>query len=53
MTIKAVETVRKIRDLHYEEIKDFSIKDQIKFIKKKAEQLKVSLKIDKHFAGKT
>ncbi|MBF0473458.1 MAG: hypothetical protein HQK91_14365 [Nitrospirae bacterium] len=53
MTIKTVETIRKIRDQHYEEIKDFSVKDQIEFIKKKAEQLKMALKIDSHFASKT
>ena len=39
MAVKAVEMVRKIRDRHYEETKNLSIEEQIKFIKEKSIQL--------------
>jgi len=39
MAVKAVEMVRKIRDRHYEETKNLSIEDQIKFTKEKSIQL--------------
>jgi len=39
MAVKAVEMVRKIRDRHYEETKDFTTEEQIMFIKEKSIQL--------------
>ncbi|NWG03144.1 MAG: hypothetical protein HXY44_09850 [Syntrophaceae bacterium] len=33
MAVKAIEMVRKIRDKHYEETKNLSAEEQIKFIK--------------------
>ncbi len=45
MVVKAVEIVRKIRDKHYEETKDLSEEDQIKFFEKKSEELQERLKI--------
>lgn len=42
MAVKAVEMVRKIRDRHYEETKDLSVEEQIKFIKEKSIQLQRS-----------
>ncbi len=44
MAVKAVEMVRKIRDRHYEETKNLSTEEQIKFIKKKALQLQRALR---------
>ena len=44
MVVKAVELVRKIRDTHYEETKNLSPADQIKFFNKKAEELRKSLR---------
>lgn len=44
MAVKAVEMVRKIRDKHYEEIKNLSVEDQIKFIKQKSKELQKRLK---------
>jgi hypothetical protein len=43
MAVKAVEMVRKIRDRHYEETKDFSIEEQIRFIKEKSIQLQIRI----------
>ena len=43
MAVKAVEMVREIRDRHYEETKDFSTEDQIRFIKEKSMQLQKGL----------
>jgi hypothetical protein len=43
MAVKAVEMVRKIRDRHYEETKDFSTEEQIRFIKEKSMQLQKGL----------
>jgi len=45
MAVKAVEMVRKIRDKHFEETKGLSVKEQIKFIRKKSEKLQKRLKI--------
>lgn len=45
MVVKAVEMVRKIRDKHYEETKGLSEEEQIKFFKKKSEELQKRLKI--------
>jgi hypothetical protein len=39
MTIKAVEMVRKIRDQHYEQTKNLSVEEQIKFIREKSNKL--------------
>jgi len=44
MSVKAVEMVRKIRNQHYEETKDLSLTEQIKFVKKKSEKLQRKLK---------
>jgi deoxyadenosine/deoxycytidine kinase len=44
MAVKAVEMVRKIRDKHYEETKEFSVEEQIKFVKKKSGELQKRLK---------
>lgn len=44
MPVKAVEMVRKIRDRHYEETKDLSVAEQIKFVRRKAEKLQRKLK---------
>jgi hypothetical protein len=43
MAVKAIEMVRKIRDKHYEETKDLSIEDQIKFVQEKARRLQGTL----------
>jgi hypothetical protein len=43
MAVKAVEMVRKIRDKHYEETKDLSVEEQIKFVKEKARRLQGAL----------
>jgi len=43
MAVKAIEMVRKIRDKHYEETKDLSVEEQIKFVKDKARELKGTL----------
>ena len=48
MVVKAIEMVRKIRDKHYEETKALSVKEQIKFIKQKAEKLQKMLKTTEH-----
>ena len=39
MAVKAVEMVRKIRDKHYEETKNLSVEEQIKFVRDKANRL--------------
>lgn len=44
MSLKAVEMVRKIRDKHYEDTKGFSVSEQIKFVKQKADELQKKLK---------
>jgi len=43
MPIKAVETIRKIRDRHYEEMKDLSPQEQIRYIRKKSQKLQAWL----------
>jgi len=45
MAEKAVEMVRKIRDKHFDETKELSVEEQIKFIKKKSGELKKRLRI--------
>jgi len=45
MVVKAVEMVRKIRNKHYEETKNLSIKEQVRFIKQKAEKLQKKFKV--------
>ncbi|MBU1626894.1 hypothetical protein KKB18_05945 [bacterium] len=44
MAIKAVETIRKIRDNHYEQTKNFSPEEQIEFHNKKSKDLRKKLK---------
>jgi len=46
MAIKAVEMVRKIRDQHYEQTKNLSIEEQIKYIRNKSKELQKKLKKD-------
>ena len=48
MTIKAVEMVRKIRDQHYEQMKNLSVEEQIKFIREKSNKLQKELRISHH-----
>lgn len=48
MVVKAVDLVRKIRDKHYEETKDLSIKEQIKLIKGRSEELQAKLERSQH-----
>jgi len=43
MAVKAIEMVRKIRDKHYEETKELSVEEQIKFVKDKARKLQGAL----------
>ena len=43
MVVKAIEMVRKIRDKHYEETKELSVEEQIKFVKDKARKLQGTL----------
>jgi len=43
MAVKAIEMVRKIRDKHYEETKELSVEEQIKFVKDKARRLQGTL----------
>ena len=43
MAVKAIEMVRKIRDKHYEETKELSVEEQIKFVKDKARRLQGAL----------
>jgi hypothetical protein len=43
MAIKAIEMIRKIRDKHYEETKELSVEEQIKFVKDKARRLQGTL----------
>ena len=45
MAEKAVEMVRKIRDKHFDETKELSVEEQIKFIKKKSGELQKKLRI--------
>jgi len=45
MVVKAVDLIRKIRDKHYEQTKTLSVKEQIKFVKKRAEKLQKEFKI--------
>jgi hypothetical protein len=44
MSVKAVEMVRKIRDRHYQILKDLSIAEQIEFYRKKSQELQAWLK---------
>jgi hypothetical protein len=44
MAFRTIEMVRKIRDKHYEETKDLSIEEQIKFVREKAKRLQGTLK---------
>ena len=39
MAVKAIEMVRKIRDKQYEETKNLSVEEQIKFVRDKANRL--------------
>jgi hypothetical protein len=43
MEVKAIEMVRKIRDKHFEETKNLSVEEQIKFIRDKAKRLQERL----------
>jgi hypothetical protein len=43
MEVKAIEMVRKIRDKHYEETKNLSVEEQIKFVRDKAKRLQRTL----------
>jgi len=43
MAVKAIEMVRKIRNKHFEETKDLSVEEQIKFVKDKAKKLQGTL----------
>lgn len=43
MAVKAIEMVRKIRDKHYEETKNLSVEEQIKFVRGKAKRLQERL----------
>jgi hypothetical protein len=43
MAVKAIEMVRKIRDKHYEETKNLSVEEQIKFVRGKAKRLQRTL----------
>lgn len=45
MAVKSVEMVRKIRDKHYEETKDLTKEEQIRFIKNKSKGLQRKLKM--------
>lgn len=45
MAVKSVEMVRKIRDKHYEETKELTAEEQIKFIKNKSKNLQRKLKM--------
>ena len=45
MAVKAVEMVRKIRDMHYEQVKSLSVEEQIRTIKKKSGDLQGKLKV--------
>lgn len=42
--VKAVELVRRIRDEHYEQLKDKSPEEQLEFYRKQAEELHKELK---------
>lgn len=44
MAVKAIEMVRKIRNKHYEETKNLSVEEQIKFVREKAKRLQGTLK---------
>jgi hypothetical protein len=48
MSVKTVEMVRKIRDNQYEDMKGFTLPEQIKFIKKKSKRLRNGLKRPEH-----
>jgi len=43
MSVKAVEMVRKIRDQHYQILKDLSVEEQIEFYRKKSQELRAWL----------
>ena len=43
MAVKVIEMVRKIRDKHYEETKNLSVEEQIKFVRGKAKRLQRTL----------
>lgn len=43
MAVRAIEIVRKIRDKHYEETKDLSVEEQIKYFREKAKRLQGTL----------
>lgn len=44
MAVKAVKMVRKIRDKHCEETDGLSVSEQIKYVKRKSEELQKKLK---------
>jgi len=44
MGIKAVEMVRRIRDKQYKETKGLSVKEQIRYVREKAEKLQKKIK---------
>ena len=48
MSVKTVEMVRKIRDNQYEDMKGFTLSEQIKFIKEKSKRLRNGLKRPEH-----
>ncbi len=51
INIKAVEMVRNIRDIHYEELKDKSRKERMLFYRKKADRLHNRLLQQKQTVG--
>ena len=48
MMIKAVKMVRKIRDQHYEQTRNLSVEEQIKFIREKSNKLQKELCVSYH-----
>jgi deoxyadenosine/deoxycytidine kinase len=48
MVLKAVELIRQIRDKHYQETKNFSVEEQIFFIKEKAEKFRKLAESDRY-----
>ncbi|MFN3532469.1 MAG: hypothetical protein ACK41Q_08155 [Candidatus Brocadia sp.] len=51
MAVKAIEMDCKIRDKHYEEIKNLSVEGQIKFIKQKSKELEKRLKTSQRYTA--
>jgi hypothetical protein len=49
MSIKTVEMVRNIRDQHYEQTKNLSIEEQIKFVKAKSKKLQKEINNTRRF----